>query len=46
MSEEVNFQDWFKNIKTINELPPIPKDLNTKHLQEFINELKDSDINE
>lgn len=24
--EEINFEDWFKDVETINEIPPIPKD--------------------
>ena len=46
IEEETNFQDWFKDVKFIDEIPPIPKNLDTKHLQEFINEfnvLKDGD---
>lgn len=24
--EEINFEDWFKDLETINKIPPIPKD--------------------
>lgn len=32
--------DLFKEAKTITEIPPIPKNMDTSHLQEFIDELK------
>lgn len=43
---EVNFKNFFKNVKSINKLPPIPKDLDTKHLQEFIKEFEKEDNND
>lgn len=56
--EEINFEDWFKDVETINEIPPIPipKDFknlfkNAKSIKEIpsipeFDELKDSDIND
>lgn len=32
--------DLFKGVKTITEIPPVPKNMDTSHLQEFIDELK------
>ena len=40
MKEEITFKDFFKNNKTIKQIPPIPKDFDTKHLQEFIKEFE------
>lgn len=36
-----NFEDWFKDLKIINEIPPIPKDFkgmfkNTKSIDEIL----------
>lgn len=39
----INFSDWFKNVKTIKKIPPVPKNFDTTHLQKFIDESKDSD---
>ena len=33
-----DFKKFFKYAKEIKEIPPIPKNFNTKHLQDFINE--------
>ena len=35
-----DFKNFFKYAKEIKELPPIPKNFDTKHLQDFINELR------
>ena len=35
-----DFKNFFKYAKEIKELPPIPKNFDTKHLQDFINEFK------
>lgn len=35
-----DFKNFFKYVKEIKELPPIPKNFNTKHLQDFINEFE------
>ena len=35
-----DFKKFFKYAKEIKELPPIPKNFNTKHLQDFINEFE------
>lgn len=35
-----DFKKFFKYAKEIKEIPPIPKNFNTKHLQDFINEFE------
>lgn len=35
-----DFKKFFKYAKEIKELPPIPKNFDTKHLQDFINEFE------
>ena len=35
-----DFKKFFKYVKEIKELPPIPKNFDTKHLQDFINEFE------
>ena len=35
-----DFKIFFKYAKEIKEIPPIPKNFNTKHLQDFINEFE------
>lgn len=38
--------DLFKEVKTITETPPVPKNMDTSRLQEFIDELKGDEISE
>lgn len=35
-----DFKNFFKYTKEIKELPPLPKNFDTKHLQDFINEFE------
>lgn len=43
MGVPTDLKDIFKNVPEIKELPPVPENLDTTHLQEFIDEFESGD---